>query len=159
MEMLRYQEAGVFGILGGGQFPSTTEASQLQCCIHLPEGYRVDIQPLFSMQVEQRGAGDKRHSVSRGWPFWDKLQPFYPHGVAMSVVVRAAPFRVEGYLVKDEPDVNVMVPEPRNAEDERVVAKPCNEEEGIFHVVSDLKLGADVEGNHAGCYRPSVYHF
>ena len=78
----------------------------------------------------------------------------------MSVVVRAAPFRVEGYLVKDESDVNIVVPEPRNAEDERVlVAKPCNEEEGILHVVSDLKLGADEVGNHAGCYQPSVYYF
>ena len=52
-----------------------------------------------------------------------------------------------------------MVPKPRDAEDERVVAKPCNEEEGIFHVVSDLELGADEVGNHAGCYRPSVNYF
>ena len=52
-----------------------------------------------------------------------------------------------------------MVPEARDAEDERVVAKPCNEEEGVFHVVSDLKLDVDEVGNHAGCYRPSAYHF
>ena len=52
-----------------------------------------------------------------------------------------------------------MVPEPQDAEDERVVAKPCNDEEGVFHVVLDLKLGVDEVGNHAGCYRPSVYHF
>ena len=77
------------------------------------------------MQVEQHGAANNRHSVSRGWPFWDKLQSVYPRGAAMSVVVRAAPFRVEGYLLKDESDVNIVVPEPRNAEDERVVAKPC----------------------------------
>ena len=51
-----------------------------------------------------------------------------------------------------------MVPEPRDAEDERLVAKPCNEEECVFHVVSDLKLGADEVGNHAGCYQPSVYY-
>ena len=77
----------------------------------------------------------------------------------MSVVVRAAPFRVEGSVVQDESDVNNEVPEPRDAEDERVVAKPCNEEESVFHVVSDLKLGADEVGDHAGCYQPSVYHF
>ena len=74
-------------------------------------------------------------------------------------MVRAAPFRVEGYLVKDEPDVNIVVPEPRDAEDERVVAKPYNEEESVFHVVSNLKLGGDKVGDHAGCYWPSVYHF
>ena len=74
----------------------------------------------------------------------------------MSVEVHAAPFRVEGYLVKDGSDVSIVVPEPRDAEDELVVAKPCNEEEGVFHVVSYLKLGADELGNHDGCYRPSV---
>ena len=98
VEMLRYQEvgvfgvlggvgvlagvgvlvavgvvAGVFGVLGGGEFLSTTEGSQLQCCIQLPEGYRVDIQPLFLMHVEQHGVANKCHSVSRAWPFWDKL--------------------------------------------------------------------------------------
>ena len=119
----------------------------------------MDIQPLFSMQVEQRGAADKRHSVSRGWLFWDKLQSFDPLGAAISIVVHAAPLQVEGYLVKDESDVNIVVPEPRDAEDERVVAKPCNEEESLFYVVSDLKLGTDEVGDHAGCYRPSVYHF
>ena len=119
----------------------------------------MDIQLLFSMQVEQRGAANKRHLVSMDWPFWDKLQSFYPRGAAMSVLVPAALFRVEGYLVKDESDVNIVVPEPQNAEEERVVAKPCNEEEGILHVVSDLKLGVDEVGNHAGHYRPSVYHF
>ena len=77
----------------------------------------------------------------------------------MSVVVHAAQFRVEGYLVKDESDVNIVVPEPRDPEDERLVAKPCNEEESIFHVVSDLKLVADEVGDHVGCYQPSVYHF
>ena len=52
-----------------------------------------------------------------------------------------------------------MVLEPWDAEDEWVVAKPCNEEEGVFHMVSDLKLGTDGVGNHAGCYWPSIYHF
>ena len=52
-----------------------------------------------------------------------------------------------------------MVPEPRDADDGRVVAEPCNEEEGILHVVLDLKLGMDKVDNHAECYRPSVYHF
>ena len=52
-----------------------------------------------------------------------------------------------------------MVLEPRDAKDEQVVAKPCNEEEGVFHVVSDLKLGADEVGNHARCNRPSLYYF
>ena len=51
------------------------------------------------------------------------------------------------------------MPEPRDAKDEWVVAKLCNEEEGVLHVVSDLKLGADQVGNHAGYYRPSIYHF
>ena len=52
-----------------------------------------------------------------------------------------------------------MVPEPQDAEDERVVAKPYNKEATVFHVVSDLKLGADEVDNHVGCYRPSIYHF
>ena len=77
----------------------------------------------------------------------------------MSVVVHAVLFRVEGYLIKDESDVNITVLEPQDAEDERVVAKTSKEEESILHVVSDLKLGADEVGNHAGCYRPSVFHF
>ena len=52
-----------------------------------------------------------------------------------------------------------MVPEPQDTEDERVVAKPCNKEEVVLHIVSDLKLGVDKVGNHAGCYWPSIYHF
>ena len=77
----------------------------------------------------------------------------------MSVVVHAAPFRVKGSPVQDESDVNIVVREPRDAEDERVVAKPCNEEEGVPHMVSYLKLGTHEVGNHAGCYWPSSYHF
>ena len=99
MEMLRYQEAGVFtihvGVLDGGKFQFSSEASQLQHGIHLLEGYRVDVQLLFSVQVEQRGTADERHPVSRGWQFWDEIQSFYPRGVAMSIVLRTAPFRVE----------------------------------------------------------------
>ena len=99
MEMLRYQGAGVFGVLAGvfdgGKFRFPAEASQLQRGIHLPEGYRVDVQLLFSVQVEQCGAANKRHPVSRGWQFWDEIQSFYPCGAAMSIVVRTAPFRVE----------------------------------------------------------------
>ena len=68
----------------------------------------------------------------------------------MSIVVRAAPFRAEGLLVKDESDVNIVVPELQDAENEGVVAKPCNDEEYVFHVVSDLKLGADKVGVRAG---------
>ena len=119
----------------------------------------MDIELLFLIQEEQRRAANKRHSVSRGWLFWDKLQSFYPRGVAMSVVVHGALFQVEGYLVKDESDVNIMLPNPRDAKDERVVAKPYNEEEGILHVVSDLKLYTDEVGNQARCHWPYIYHF
>ena len=52
-----------------------------------------------------------------------------------------------------------MVPKPQDAKDEWVVAKPCNKEEGIFHMVPDLKLGMDEVGNHTRCYRTSVYYF
>src|SRR6266699_2893725 len=91
-----------------------------------------------------------------GRSFRNEFESSYPRGAAMGVVVLAAPFRVEGYFVGNEPEVDIMVPLPWDAEDEWVVAKLCDEEEGVFHMVSDLKLGADKVGTHTGGYRSSI---
>ena len=111
------------------------------------------------MEVEKRGADDKRHPVRPSGAFGDEFQSLDPGGAAMSVVVFAAPFRVECNLISGEPDAGIMVPQPRDTEDEGVVAELRNEEECVLHKVSDLELGANEVCNHTGGYRPPIYDF
>ena len=111
------------------------------------------------MEVELRGAADKHHPVRSNREFGDEFQSLDPGGAAMSVVVFAAPFRVECNLISGEPDAGIMVPQPRDAEGEGVVAELRNKEECVLHMVSDLELGANEVSNHTGGYRSPTYNF
>ena len=76
----------------------------------------------------------------------------------MRIVLFTEDVRIEGNFILGVSNRYVVVPPPGNAENYRVVTKLGDKKECLFHVVSDLKLGADNVHNLAGDHQPSIYN-